>query len=479
MRSVVACSLVCAALLWVHPAAADVSADRETCFDAYGATDFDADAEKACDSFLKSKGISKRDKYHAMVTLSHIYMADDDYDSAYDEATDAINFDKSSSDAYVTRGYINIDFSEYDEAIDDLSKAIKINPKDTYALTLRGEAYLFSDHADAALTDLNRAIKLNPKERDAYYYRGLSAYDDFDLDTAIDDFTTAIDLEPSSNAYYYRGDSYGLMGEDDKAIDDMTSAIAIKPGFAMAYANRASLYDEVGDRSHALADYDKAIELNPKDDDSVYARGQIYFKSKDYTSAAANFTSVIEINPDYNEAYLFRGQAYAALGRTADAVADLVHAADKLNNANAYVELGLGYVAAGNTAQANDAFDTAIARATDEIGKPNRSVFDFQYYNRGRAYAGKGRYQDAIADFNAAIQEKKTNGAYFVARAAAYRAIGQSDKADADIAEAGRLGADVTASSGASSSLTIDQNEAEDEPADNGPPAKPTSGSGH
>ncbi|HMH14437.1 MAG TPA: tetratricopeptide repeat protein [Edaphobacter sp.] len=82
-----------------------------------------------------------------------------------------------------------------------------------------------------------------------------------------------------------------------------------------------------------------------------------------------------------------------------------------------------------------------IARCTETINRGDKEVLSDRvaaYMNRGNAYSFNGKFDDAIADFTAAIRLNPDPDAY-TSRGAAYYQKGDTDRAKADWAEAKRL----------------------------------------
>ena len=65
--------------------------------------------------------------------------------------------------------------------------------------------------------------------------------------------------------------------------------------------------------------------------------------------------------------------------------------------------------------------------------------YAYAFNNRGISYKNLGRYDEAIADYNRAIELKPDYAKAYRNRALAYRAIGKPDKAKADKARADEL----------------------------------------
>ena len=116
-------------------------------------------------------------------------------------------------------------------------------------------------------------------------------------------------------------------------------------------------------------------------------------------------------------------------------IADAVTIRPDPDDAYAYSERGMAYLAQGK-------FDEAIADFTEVIRiKPDLAG---AYDNRGDTYLQQGKYDEAIADFTEIIRLASDNagtysaGAYY-SRGVAYEKQGNKAKADADFAKAESL----------------------------------------
>jgi len=92
---------------------------------------------------------------------------------------------------------------EFDKAITDYTEAIRINPDDARAYHNRGIAYSRKEELDKAIADYTDAIRINPDYATAYHNRGI-AYDKVgDVDKAIANLREAIRINPD-NALAHR-----------------------------------------------------------------------------------------------------------------------------------------------------------------------------------------------------------------------------------------------------------------------------------
>jgi tetratricopeptide (TPR) repeat protein len=138
------------------------------------------------------------------------------------------------------------------------------------------------------------------------------------------------------------------------------SACESLPTDAMDDFNRGIAYQEKGELDQAIASYTKAIAILPQYADVYYQRGLAYFAQGDYERAIVDYNQTLEINPLFVDAHMKIDEAWKC--RINQAIASETKAI-ALNPLNA---------------------------------KP--------HINRGKWYAMNADYDNAIADFDRALQ---------------------------------------------------------------------------
>jgi uncharacterized membrane protein/tetratricopeptide (TPR) repeat protein len=209
----------------------------------------------------------------------------------------------------------------------------------------------------------------------------------------------------------------------------------------------------------------EVIQLD-KNDATLYSeRGKAYFAQKDYDGAIKEFAKAIQLAPHDARVYYFRGVAYANKGDNDQAITDLT-AAVRRNPNNATWAAALEKVKAAapkppppkpqyatsaptqksaepkapvrlDTHHATSA--PAQKPAEPEAPVPLDAIDATSYSERGIAFLCDGDYDQAIAEFTAALRLNPNNAALYTDRSFAYSAKGDHDRAIADLTAAVRL----------------------------------------
>ncbi|HRF07765.1 MAG TPA: tetratricopeptide repeat protein [Xanthobacteraceae bacterium] len=201
-----------------------------------------------------------------------------------------------------------------------------------------------------------------------------------------------------------RGAQYHTTGKLDLALSDYSAAIHIDPSNALMFAMRGRIHEERENFGQALDDYNAAIKLDSKDPTFFILRGGLHDLKRDFQAGLADFSTAIILAPDHPEAHNGRCWLRATFGR------ELPEALDDCNN--------------------------AIKIISDDP--------DF-LDSRGFVYFRMRRYDDAIADYNAALKIAPQKAHSLFGRGLAKLGKGDQAGSAADIAAAKAINADIAA----------------------------------
>ncbi len=238
--------------------------------------------------------------------------------------------------------------------------------------------------------------------------------------------------------------------------------IADKPDEADPYAARAAFLESIYDRQGAIRDYDKAIEIAPSVD-FYLSRARLYSAINDDTHALADINAALAIDPSSSAATGRLATLEADRGKRDDAIALIAqHAAEAGKDKPDYVEtqaelLGDGgkpmdaltlldaTIASnpGNPDLLNErcwmkgthglALDTALKDCTKsiELSQYPGAALD----SRAMVYFRMNRFDDALADLDAALDQNPDQAASLYMRGVIRKRAGDK-AADDDIAAA-------------------------------------------
>ena len=280
-----------------------------------------------------------------------------------------------------------------------------------------------------AIAELDETLRRNPRDASVYFERAKIHSKKLEYGLAVDDFSTALQLDPNNAAIFIeRGNLYyGPMGDTESAIADYTAALLLNPDDAHNHVLRGIAYSDMRGYDFAIADYGAALQADSGDMAAIHMlRGGVHANKGEYDLAIADYSTAIQLAPDDVSVYIIRGDAHRYGKREYDlAIADYDAALRiRPDCMVAYVGRGETHAEKGEWEQAIADFGAALEcfrpgiggyldpGATYRLDKTMDMPGFFEwldadlptvYLNRGKAYLQEGDYSLAIADFSAAL----------------------------------------------------------------------------
>ncbi len=221
-----------------------------------------------------------------------------------------------------------------------------------------------------ALMDFSDAIDAQPSFDKALYNRGVMELHEFINQAAVEDFDNAIAVNPNKPHYHLgRAIALARLTYYDEALKSIARAekLGYSPtaiGYYYGY-----IYFRMGKLSEARKSYDDAIKANSRFAQAYCDRATVHVRTGNYKAALDDYNTALEIMPNAYYVYLMRADARANMGNFSAAIQDITYAI-----------------------QASEGED------------------DFPFLNaRGKMYGRWGKYQKAMADFNACIELQPQN----------------------------------------------------------------------
>lgn len=196
-----------------------------------------------------------------------------------------------------------------------LDHRLKDNPNDIPARILRANYAIRLGNAHQSIVDLTEALKHRNDEPRLLNNRGFAHLALGNYQEALADLDKAIELRPDfSKPYNQKGLVYIATTKYRPAVEVLTKALQLEPGYSDAWNNRGLAHIELGEPAKALADLGEALRLNPASVNAYNNRGLLKYREGDYEAALLDFTQAMMRDPLNPKYYEHRRQVYLRQG---------------------------------------------------------------------------------------------------------------------------------------------------------------------
>ncbi len=299
------------------------------------------------------------------------------------------------------------------------------------ALCTRAVALNRANQFDAALRDLNEALRLGNTTAQVHFERGVAYHSTNRLDDALVEYTAAINGDGNlAAAYLNRAIILMSRQEWTKAIADLTEAIRCEPKMIVAFFNRAACSRHLGDHDAALRDYDSILSAEPQNEKAHAERGATLQARGDLNGTLDSVQQLL--TPPAFDPEIFqsgRRPLPTPSSNTPSPLPDLRNNAAWLRKTEVY-QKALAAEAMGNYQGALDYYNRLLS--LNEGPWVNCAM----HMNRGNIYLKLENKDQALVEYNAAIQEEPGNAGAYVDRGRLLGELGQHEGAMADFAVA-------------------------------------------
>lgn len=255
------------------------------------------------------------------------------------DGTIQVDLQFSSSSKAVTEGISRLG-KDTRAALVEFSEVLVKRPNDAEAITYRGIARYTLRDLSGALEDFDELLSKDAEDPEIYFNRGLVRYHLHDFNGALTDYIDATQLNPSTEVAfacrYNEAAARARLADFQGAIDGYTQLLNLRPKATSVYINRAKLFALVLEYQKAIKDYDwilkygvptptnfRFVEVYLEKGLALLASGSVLKSSGDFKTAVNIATSGLSRYPSSTYLYGIRSTAYAALGKKANAEADL------------------------------------------------------------------------------------------------------------------------------------------------------------
>lgn len=290
--------------------------------------------------------------------------------------------------AYNNLGLLYFKQRDYGNAVTALEQGLKVNPAMATASALLGISLSELGRYAEARPHLEEALRRNPKDNDAEKFLANDLIKLGDLEGAAAHLRQIAHRRPQDQEVWY------LLGEVYMQLSQqaLTKMNAINPDSELVHEMSGEIMESMKNYDGALFEYKKAADMAPQKPGIHYKLGNVYWTIAQWDAAMQEFQAELANDP--------RNCKAQAL------IADIL--VDQRMN----FEQGLAEV------------DKALVICPDLIQAR---------VDRGRALLKLNRNEDAVKDLQAAVQASPDDpGAHFFL-AQAYRGLGRTGEAQAEM----------------------------------------------
>ncbi|MBS1997186.1 MAG: tetratricopeptide repeat protein, partial [Cyanobacteria bacterium SZAS LIN-2] len=253
------------------------------------------------------------------------------------------------------------------EALTEVNRLLQQAPGELEYLRCRMHIYCDLDNPTAAVKDGEALLKVNPRDAEANFTLGNLYTARREYNKARIAFNRCLEEDPHWAAVYsWKSRIDYEEGKFESALSNANQALKYDPDMGSAWTNKAMALCELHQLDKAMVAMKRAIALNGASPKMRNNLALILLGLERYQEALAELNIVIKQAPQMMLAYINRSSVNNALKRPKEALDDLNH---------------------------------AIALGGDK--------FPYLFTNRACVYSETGKYREAIADCEQALQRNK------------------------------------------------------------------------
>eukprot|EP00405_Crypthecodinium_cohnii_P034770 CAMPEP_0206533174 /NCGR_PEP_ID=MMETSP0325_2-20121206/4805_1 /ASSEMBLY_ACC=CAM_ASM_000347 /TAXON_ID=2866 /ORGANISM="Crypthecodinium cohnii, Strain Seligo" /LENGTH=430 /DNA_ID=CAMNT_0054029761 /DNA_START=28 /DNA_END=1317 /DNA_ORIENTATION=- len=216
--------------------------------------------ENAVECFSQANSIQRHDV--TFMQLGKVYALQEDYKSAIDVYTEALEFSPEHAELLTTLGILYLRMGENLKAFDYLGSALTHDPKN--AKTILAAGSIIQDHSDmdVALIKYRVAAVHTPNSAQLWNNIGMCFFGKTKYVAAIACLKRSLYLDPFEWIISY---NLGLVhlntGQYASAFHYFSASINLKPDFPTSYMYLAITLSRLDDFANAVSAYEKAIDM--------------------------------------------------------------------------------------------------------------------------------------------------------------------------------------------------------------------------
>ncbi len=283
-----------------------------------------------------------------------------------------------------------------------VDRILEKNPKDFDARMLKGEILVLKREFEPALAVFAPLVEEEPEAERAHYFMGVAYLGDGNPGRAQTSLRKAVDLDPDYDRAKLLLAEIHLRQRNFREARRLSEEVLQEmPGSYQARLVYGNSLMFAGENALARDQFEELVKLDPENPVGHYRLGFLYRLEEDWERAMSHFDRALEINPRLMDVFTnvvlvhSAREEYDAALRKAENQLSVV-SESPASQAMVYNLIGGLYIAKGDNAAAEKAFQTALEKNPESL-RP--------YYALARIYLNENRADEAIAQYQAIIEK--------------------------------------------------------------------------
>jgi tetratricopeptide (TPR) repeat protein len=389
----------------------------------------------------QASGLTDEQKLNAYYTLITMKINSGAYDDALENIEIAIPLAGDDSqllaDLWLKKGAVHAMQGNYEAALPALQSALEYDEGAADAHLLYAQIYAEQGDAAKAIEHLKQYLSLRPDDNSRYAMLAELNFSLGQYEEAEEAYSHYIDSQDAVDlaALYMRGVSYMQSGSYEEAIDDFTFVVDDPENGQNARFNRAISYMQLGRLDEAEKDFTVLIDAGLLMKGLRFNRGAVRMSQANMTGAVEDFTASIDGEEQTADALVNRATCHLQLQQFDEAYDDFTRymALTGAKDTATYYR--------GITLLSMKKFDEAVKDFTvflDDIvpQMPQETLADLPAWARNyraAAHMGAARFEQALVDLTANIDEGSLKAISYYNRSLCYQGLGKNELAEEDL----------------------------------------------
>jgi tetratricopeptide (TPR) repeat protein len=382
---------------------------------------------------------------------------------AIDAASEREDFSSPASYAHYLQARRFHHAGDHRAAVDELRLALATDEGNPYLLTQLGEEYARLGELTKAEAELRRAVERSARYYPAHVMLGRVLLEARRYPRAKLHLRRAILLRPREpEAYLILAQLHLELRQSDEAVKVVEELAVALPGEASGYSRLGLALAERGDKTRAERLLSRAVERDPGNVEAWVALARLYEGRERLAEAEDALARALERDPDNREVLLSAGRLALKLGSATRARAYFDRLLSLTDDPELTVRVAFAFLASRETSAAAEVLDMArrggrsaeprisyyaglvherrrhfaeAAAAYAEVPESSE-LFDEVRSRRAQCLSRAGQHAQALALFEAAVQDSPDDAGLRVQYARALERGGSPRRAEAVLKEA-------------------------------------------